>query len=129
MIHRAGHPAFGVDRPGAAKAKIEELYPLLNAEQVARFLGVSESQVRHMTCRSELAWVQLSPNRIASSRIFQPFACSNYSSLFMRRGQERYETATSAWLNERRGGLGGALSVTTPTPNNSHGRWFGSATV
>ena|SRR5271168_3054234 len=46
------------------QAKIEELYRLLNAEQAARFLGLSESQVRHMTCRSELPCVQLSPNRI-----------------------------------------------------------------
>ncbi len=46
------------------QAKIEELYRLLNAEEAAHFLGLSESQVRHMTCRSELPCVQLSPNRV-----------------------------------------------------------------
>jgi predicted DNA-binding transcriptional regulator AlpA len=46
------------------QAKIEELYRLLNAEQAARFLGLSESQVRHMTCRNELPCVQLSANRV-----------------------------------------------------------------
>jgi hypothetical protein len=46
------------------QAKIEELYRLLNPEQAARFLGLSESQVRHMTCRNELPCVQLSPNRV-----------------------------------------------------------------
>ena len=46
------------------QAKIEELYRLLNAEQAAHFLGLSESQVRHMTCRKELPCVQLSPNRV-----------------------------------------------------------------
>jgi predicted DNA-binding transcriptional regulator AlpA len=48
----------------AGQAKVEELYRLLNAEQAAHFLGLSESQVRHMTCRSELPCVQLSANRV-----------------------------------------------------------------
>jgi hypothetical protein len=36
------------------EAKIEELYRILGAEEAARSLCVSESQVRHLTCRREL---------------------------------------------------------------------------
>jgi predicted DNA-binding transcriptional regulator AlpA len=46
------------------QAKVEELYRLLNAEEAAHFLGLSQSQVRHMTCRNEIPCVQLSANRV-----------------------------------------------------------------
>jgi predicted DNA-binding transcriptional regulator AlpA len=40
------------------QAKLEELYRVLNADEAARFLGVSESQVRHLTCRRELPCIK-----------------------------------------------------------------------
>jgi predicted DNA-binding transcriptional regulator AlpA len=49
----------------SGEAKIEELYRSLNAREAARFLGISESQLRHMTYRREVPSVQLSPNRVA----------------------------------------------------------------
>ena len=47
------------------EAKIEELYRPMNAKEAARFLGLSESQLRHMTYRREVPSVQLSSNRVA----------------------------------------------------------------
>jgi predicted DNA-binding transcriptional regulator AlpA len=47
------------------KANIEELYRPLSAREAARFLGLSESQLRHMTSRREVPSVQLSANRVA----------------------------------------------------------------
>jgi predicted DNA-binding transcriptional regulator AlpA len=40
------------------EARIEEVYRVLGAEEAARFLGVSESQVRHLTCRRELPCIK-----------------------------------------------------------------------
>jgi len=49
----------------SGEAKIEELYRPLNAREAAGFLGLSESQLRHMSCRREVPSVQLSPKRVA----------------------------------------------------------------
>jgi excisionase family DNA binding protein len=40
------------------QAKVEELYRVLVAEEAARFLGISESQVRDLTSRRELPCIK-----------------------------------------------------------------------
>ncbi len=45
--------------------KVEELYRLLTAEETAHFLAMSESQVRHLTCRHELPCIQTGRRGVA----------------------------------------------------------------